>query len=376
MTEFGLKTTVHFGQAPLSYLDTLKAQKIFIVTDPFMVESKMADRITERLTGKEVSIFSNVVPDPPMELVVQGVNEVIAFRPDLLIALGGGSAIDDAKAIMQFSRKIGDLPDMDFIAVPTTSGTGSEVTSFAVITDREKGRKYPLVAPELLPDVAILDSDLVKSVPPGIVADTGIDVLTHALEAYVSQKANFFTDAFAEKAVLTVFQYLLRSFESKEDTEAREQMHYASCMAGMAFDQTSLGVNHGIAHNIGGRFKVPHGRANGILLPHIVEYNADLKDYQQKEYCLAARKYARLAELLGIGGVNVRTGVRNLISHIRKLEKALKMPQGFHDCKIAQADYQKEEETIAAGALADGCTATNPRPVTRADVIKILRQAW
>lgn len=376
MTEFGLKTAVHFGQAPLSYLDTLKAKKIFIVTDPFMVESKMVDRITDRLTGKDIYIFSNVVPDPPMELVVTGVNEVIAFRPDLLIAMGGGSAIDEAKAIMQFARKIGNLPDMEFIAVPTTSGTGSEVTSFAVITDKEKGRKYPLVAPELLPDAAILDSELVRSVPPAIVADTGIDVLTHALEAYVSLKANFFTDAFAEKAVLTVFQYLARSFENSGDTEAREQMHYASCMAGMAFDQTSLGINHGIAHNIGGRFKVPHGRANGILLPHVVEFNADLKDYQQKDYCLAARKYARLAELLGIGGVNVRTGVRNLITQIKKLEKTLKMPQGFHECKITQAEYQKEEETIAAGALADGCTETNPRLVTRAEVLKLLRQSW
>lgn len=375
MDTFEIKTSVQFGADALSSLGAIQGNKIFIVTDPFMVESKMVNKITERLENKEYHIFSNVVPDPPIELVVLGVNEVVEFRPDTLIAMGGGSAIDEAKAIMHFSKKIGNLPDMKFIAIPTTSGTGSEVTSFAVITDKEKGVKYPLVDQALLPDVAVLDADLVKSVPAAIVADTGMDVLTHSLEAYVSTKSNAFTDALAEKAVFSVFQYLVRSQKNANDSEAREQMHYASCLAGLAFDQTSLGVNHAIAHNIGGKLKIAHGRTNAILLPYVVEYNANLQDYQQSNYSAAARKYAALASMCGLGGMNIRTSVKNLIHQIQKMQKSMNMPVNFRDCHIKPEDYHKAEEEIALGALADACIVTNPRPVTKKDILDILKKA-
>lgn len=376
MEEFRIETDVRFGKNALSCLKKLEAKKIFIVTDPFMVESKMVDCITEHLKNKQYQIFSRVEPDPSLELVVEGVKEVTAFQPEALIALGGGSAIDEAKAIMHFSRQIGSLPDMEFIAVPTTSGTGSEVTSFAVITDREKGMKYPLVARELLPDIAVLDPNLVKSLPASLVADTGMDVLTHALEAYVSVNANAFTDALAEKASAAVFQYLLRSFENPKDEEAREQMHYASCMAGLAFDRTSLGVNHAIAHNIGGKFKVPHGRTNAVLLPFVIEYNANIREYNPKTYSRAAKKYAMIAQLSGFGGSTVRQGVKNLVQQIRRMQQRMHMPTGFQGCKIPSEDYQNKKDAIATGALADSCIITNPRAVTRADILDILGLAY
>lgn len=293
MEEFGIKTSIHFGKNALEYLKKLQGTRIFIVTDPFMVESGLVENITRYLEKDRCTIFSNVVPDPPLELVTEGVREVIKNKPDTLIALGGGSAIDEAKAIMHFSRQIGNLPHMEFIAVPTTSGTGSEVTSFAVITDREKGIKYPLVDQSLLPDTAILDASLVKSVPKSVVADTGMDVLTHALEAYVSTKANAFTDALAEKAAVTVLRYLIHSYSNQEDSRAREEMHNASCMAGLAFDRTSLGVNHAIAHNIGGKFKVPHGRTNAVLLPYVIEFNADMREFNPRKYTRQPRSTRR-----------------------------------------------------------------------------------
>lgn len=376
MEEFGLKTAIRFGRDALESLRELCGAVIFIVTDPFMVKSGMIKNVTKYLKEGTYIVFDNVAPDPPLELVIEGVKEVMKCRPDTLIALGGGSAIDEAKAIMHFSRQIGELPDMTFLAVPTTSGTGSEVTSFAVITDREKGVKYPLVAQALLPDAAILDVELVKSVPGSVAADTGMDVLTHALEAYVSVNANAFTDALAEKAAVTVFHSLVRSCTKPEDTKAREEMHYASCMAGLAFDRTSLGLNHAIAHNIGGKFGVPHGRTNAVLLPYVVEYNADIREYNPKEYTRAARKYAAIAQLAGIGGSNVRAGVKNLIREIRRLQEQLKIPTGFKDCKIPSDEYQKQKEAIAEGALADGCIRTNPRTVLREDILEILKRAY
>lgn len=376
MEEFKIKTSVRFGSDALGCLSQIAADKVFIVTDPFMVESKMVDRVIKPLNDRQYVVFSKVVPDPPLELVVEGVKEVMAFRPGALVVLGGGSAIDEAKAIMHFAKEIGDLPDMEFIAIPTTSGTGSEVTSFAIITDQDKGVKYPLVDEALLPDVAVLDSNLVKSLPPAIVADTGMDVLTHALEAYVSTKANAFTDALAEKAAVTVLEFLVRSFQNMEDTEAREQMHIASCMAGLAFDRASLGVNHAIAHNIGGKFKVPHGRANTILLAHVMEFNADIQEYNPKEYSDAARKYATIARLAGLGGGTIRTSVKNLIHQIQKMQRLMNMPAGFKECDIGQDEYQKEAEAIAKGALADKCIETNPKVVTKDQILELLNKSY
>lgn len=376
MEEFFTKTRICFGENALEFLKKYAARKIWIVTDPFLVESGMIEQVTKHLVGREYRVFSNVVPDPPLELVVEGIKEVEAFLPDVIVAVGGGSAIDEAKAIMHFSKRIAKITELRFVAIPTTSGTGSEVTSFAVLTDKAKGVKYPLVDRALKPDVAILDPALVKSVPPAVTADTGMDVLTHALEAYVSRKADDFTDALAEKAALAVFCYLERSFLDREDGEARARMHYASCMAGMAFDKASLGLNHAIAHNIGGKFRVPHGRANAILLPHVLRFNGALTDYQQKDFSRAAEKYARLAALAGVGGMNIRSSVTHLIQRVEKLQKQLKLPSGFRECGIEAEDYRSQEEAIITGAQGDACIGTNPSSASRQEIREILKKAW
>lgn len=375
MEEFYTKTRVCFGADALSWLRHWKGVRIFIVADPFLVKSGMIGQITEQLAEREYRVFDHVVPDPPLELVVEGIHELSGYGADTLLAVGGGSAIDEAKAILYFARQTKGVKDMTFIAVPTTSGTGSEVTSFAVITDAGKGIKYPLVDPALLPDVALLDPALVKSVPAAIVADTGMDVLTHALEAYVSTKANPFTDALAIQAALTVMKYLVRSYKNKKDSEAKAMMHYASCMAGMAFDKASLGLNHAIAHNIGGKFKVPHGRANTVLLPHVLEFNAGLTDYQQKEFSQTAVKYANLAALAGLNGVNIRTSVKNLIHQVQKMQKELKMPVDFRACGVEPEAFRKEEDALINGALSDACIATNPREVSGQEIRGILKKS-
>lgn len=203
-----------------------------------------------------------------------------------------------------------------------------------------------------------------------------MDVLTHALEAYVSTKANAFTDALAEKAAVTVLRYLVRSYTNPEDARAREEMHNASCMAGLAFDKTSLGVNHAIAHNIGGKFKVPHGRTNAVLLPYVVEFNADMTEFNPREYTPAAEKYAAIAQLAGFGGGNVRAGVKNLIREIRKMQEQLKMPAGLKDCGVLPEEYQKQKDAVAQGALSDACIRTNPRKVSREDILEILKRVY
>ena len=312
--------------------------------------------------------------NPPIELVVSGIEMLKDFNPDVVIALGGGSAIDATKAIIDFSKKLVKLNDIKFIAIPTTSGTGSEVTSFSVITDKQKGVKYPLVSDELLPDIAILDPELVKTVPNFITADTGMDVLTHALEAYVSKNATDFSDALAEKAATLVFKYLLKAYENGNDIEAREKMHNASCLAGLAFNEASLGVNHGIAHVLGGKFHVPHGRTNSILLPHVIEYNANITSYNSKEFSEAAEKYAKIAKMVGLQGSNTRGLVKNLINEIKNMQKAMNMPTTLRECKVDCDELKSLENEIAQLALKDACTESNPRVPDEKDIISILNK--
>lgn len=374
MHSFEIKTKIKFGEGSLKALQEIQDKKILIITDPFMVESKAIDKILANLKEGSYEVFSDIVPDPPIETVVSGIEVFKEVNPDVLIALGGGSAIDASKAIMDFSKKILKTNDIEFIAIPTTSGTGSEVTSFSVITDKQKGTKYPLVSDDLLPNVAILDPELVKTVPNFITADTGMDVLTHAIEAYVSTEANDFSDALAEKAIKLVFKYLLRAYKDGNDIEAREKMHNASCLAGMAFNQTSLGINHSIAHVLGGKFHVPHGRTNSILLPHVIEYNADIVGYTNTKYSMAANKYAQISMLLGLNTSNVRMGVKNLVNEIKKLQKEMNMVTNLSQCKVNISDLSSVENEIAILAINDGCTKTNPRVPTEKDIIDILNK--
>lgn len=379
MIEISLRTKLFIGENALDSLLKIKGQKVFIIADPFIVQSGIVKEVTTRLDSQnnEYNIFNDIVPDPPIETVTVGVNALQEFVPSIIIAIGGGSAIDAAKAIKDFSTKLfPQIEKIKFIAIPTTSGTGSEVTSFSVITDQEKHVKYPLVADSLLPDEAILDTLLVTSVPPAITADTGLDALTHALEAYVSTNANDFSDALAEKAVQLIFDYLPRSYRDGEDMEAREKVHHASCLAGMAFNMAGLGINHSIAHVCGAQFHIPHGRMNALLLTAVIEYNADLQGFSNSGQSMAARKYAQLAKKAGFPAANIRSGVNSLIQHIQQLKKELNMPQNLRACDQTYEHIMEVIETISHAALKDGCTKTNPRTPTHTDIETIVKKIY
>ncbi|WP_028596408.1 1-propanol dehydrogenase PduQ [Paenibacillus assamensis] len=378
MEKISIRTEIYLGEGSLDRLSEYRNRRIFVVTDPFIVKAGLLHMLFERVhDSNEQYIFSNIVPDPPIETVTEGVEKLAEFKADLIIAIGGGSAIDAAKAMKLFAHKLMDQVDIPFVAIPTTSGTGSEVTNFSVISDTEKNIKYPLVSDLMLPQEAILDPALVKTVPDFITADTGMDVLTHAIEAYVSTKANDITDALAEKAMKLVFTYLPRAYKNGNDLVAREKMHSASCLAGIAFNMTSLGLNHGIAHNAGAKFKIAHGRMNALLLPHVIEYNANYKPgYSRDEETATAVKYAEIAKTLGLSAPNVKSGIRNLMQAIKQLQKELNMPLSLRDCGVDKAALKEHSQAIAEGALQDGCTATNPRVPTLEDIVQILNKMY
>ncbi|NMM63810.1 iron-containing alcohol dehydrogenase [Clostridium sp. P21] len=390
MEDFKLKTSIFFGEGSLKRLSELQCNKVFIVTDPFMVKSGSINKIVDKFknTDMDLSIFSDVVPDPPIENIIKGVKVIMEFDPDVVVALGGGSAIDTAKAIRLFRNKISNQlqsstnkKKVKFIAIPTTSGTGSEVTNFSVITDKEKGIKYPLISDELLADEAILDAELVKTVPDFITADTGMDVLTHAIEAYVSLKSTDYTDALAEKSIKMVFENLIAAYKQGDNMEARRKMHNASCMAGIAFNSASLGINHGIAHTIGGRFHLSHGRTNAILLPYVIEFNADMKNtsiynYSDCSDSNAAKKYAQIASILGLPCPTVRQGVKNLISAINKLLKDLKIPNSFKEAGLDKKKFYDELTTLSQKSINDRCSSTNPKDLNIEEIIELLKKSY
>ena len=383
MKEFHVNTEIFFGERALDRLAGLSFDRVLIIADPFVVSSGLIHLVTSRLEEGHLSyeLFTNVVPDPPIDKVIDGVATVLASCPPCLVAVGGGSAMDTAKAIRTFAGRIKPGYRPHLIAIPTTSGTGSEVTRFAVITDPETGRKYPLVSEELIPDEAILDEELVKSVPASVTADTGMDVMTHALEAYVSKNNNEFSGALAEKAVEIIGQFLYRSYSNNQDTHARRKMHIAACLAGLAFDSASLGLNHGMAHQLGARFHIPHGRANAMLLPYIVEYNTGIgpTTRSQGDYPPCVRRYCNMARILGVSNINEVTTVRSLISYIHFMNEEMLIPKTVSEATggaVTQEEYEAALDAMADAALADGCTATNPRTPTKEEIIQIYRKIW
>ena len=392
MQWFKVPEKIYFEAGSISYLEKMpNISRAFIVTDPFMVKLGYVDKILYHLRKRKEyvhsEIFSDVESDPSFETVNRGVKMMNEFKPDVIIAIGGGSSMDAAKGMWLFYEhpeadpeglklkfmdirkrtykfpKLGEKAKM--VAIPTTSGTGSEVTSFAVITDKKLNKKYPLADYELTPDVAIVDTDLVMSLPQKITADTGMDVLTHAIEAYVSNMASDFTDGLAEKAIELVFKNLRDAYNDGTNRFARERMHNASTIAGMAFTNAFLGINHSIAHKMGAEFHMAHGRLNAILLPYVIKYNAQkptkFVSFPKYEYFIADKKYAEISRKMGFKSANVEEGVNSLIEEIKKLNKDLGIESSFKEAGIDEKEFLEKVDMLADRAFEDQCTTANPR---------------
>ena len=353
MTCFQCGTKILSGSGTVAALKELRPRRLFLVTDPFFAGNGTADRIAAVSGAEAVEIFKDVAPDPDVTLAAAGTARVKAFCPDVLVALGGGSAMDCAKAMLFFSGVEATL-----VAIPTTSGSGSEVTDFAILT--HDGVKHPLVDKRILPDVAILDDDLLQALPKSLIADTGFDVLAHALEGFVATNGGMLTDALAKEAFCKAFSCLPASFAG--DTSVRLEMHLASAMAGMAFSQAGLGLCHAMSHVLGGKFHVPHGRLNAILLPAVVEVNTPG----------AAEKYAQMARAAGLGGAAEAVALRNLKNGLVRLRKELRLPASLAQAGISPEKARKEQPQILEAVLADPCCSTNPVPVTRDLVLQVL----
>lgn len=379
MTILNFVPQIVVGDNALDYLMTIEGDEIFIVTDKFIAESSMIDAVKKKLSNKKVTVFSDIVPDPPIDNITQGIKVLEELNSKTIIAIGGGSALDAAKGILYFAAQSGlgvSREEMTFIAIPTTSGTGSEVTDFSVITDSDKGIKYPLVTRDILPDVAILYTGFVMNLPKQQTADTGIDVLTHAIEAYVSKQANSISDAFAEKAIKIVFEFLPKAYaEGPYNAKAREQMHLASTMAGLAFNMVSLGINHSIAHAIGGKYHMVHGRINGVLLNPVIQFNSGLIDDELISNQNNLNRYADIAHFIGIKIKEPKYAVLQLNKKISELLQELDMPTTFKTMGLDSETLVNDSFDIAQVALNDRCTPTNPRTPTDKDIMDIINLA-
>lgn len=374
--KFTLKSKVYFEQGSIQLLKTISGSRALIVTDSIMETLGYLQLIIDYLdeAGISSTVFSGVRPDPDVNVVAEGMNLYKKCDPDVLIAIGGGSAIDTAKGILYFVWKLDPASGREikkpfFIAIPSTSGTGSEVTDFSVIT--AEGEKVVIVDELISPDIAILDSTCIQHVPQRIVADTGIDVLVHAIEAYVSLNATDFTDALAEKAVRLIFENLEKLYRDVKDSDTRDRVQNASCMAGMAFTNANLGINHSLAHALGGTFHIPHGRSNALLMNAVIEYNSDLGGSASG---YAAERYAALAKVIGLPARTNREGTVNFIQAIGRLKKALGIEDNIRALGVDPTEFAGALENMAEAALLDRCTPANPRTPSKEELIRIFQK--
>ena len=381
MGRFTLPRDVYHGKGCLEELKNLKGKKaILVVGGGSMKRQGFLDKAVNYLkeAGMEVELFEGVEPDPSVETVMKGAEAMRNFEPDWIVSMGGGSPIDAAKAMWAFyeypDTTFEDLcipfnfPELrqkaKFCAIPTTSGTATEVTAFSVITNYQTGVKYPLADFNITPDVAIVDPDLVAGLPVKQVAYTGMDALTHAIEAYVSTLNCPFTDPLALQAIEMVLDYLPASYNC--DMDAREQMHYAQCLAGMAFSNALLGIVHSMAHKTGAAFStghIPHGCANAIYLPYVIKYNAHDK--------VAAGRYAEIARRMGLAGTSEKALINSLCAKIDEFNVKLNIPKTLKEFGINEDEFKEKVAGIAERAVGDACTGSNPRPIDPATMEKL-----
>ena len=406
MQWFKVPSKIYFERDAVQYLQKMKnVNKVMIVTDEAMVKFGFLQRVIEQLHLRRdevvYTVFADVEPDPDISTVRRGAEVMKSFAPDTIIALGGGSVMDAAKVMwlfyeqphidfrdlvqkfMDIRKRAFKFPELGekakYVGIPTTSGTGSEVTPFAVISDKQHNRKYPLADYSLTPTVAIVDPAFVMTVPPHVVADTGMDVLTHAVEAYVSTLANDYTDGLALQAIKIVFQYLESSVKNA-DFESREKMHNASTMAGMAFANAFLGISHSMAHKIGGYFHTVHGRTNAILLPYVIRYNgtrpAKTATWPKYNYYRADEKYQDNARLLGLPAATSEEAVSAFAQAVYELGERVGIKMSFRDQGIDEKTWMAAAEEIAYLAYEDQCSPANPRLAMVSDMKEILEDAY
>ncbi|MNO24153.1 Aldehyde-alcohol dehydrogenase [compost metagenome] len=408
MQWFKVPDKIYFEKGSTQYLAKMPdITRVAIITDPMMVKLGYVERVEhylrQRQTPVAIEVFSEVEPDPSTTTVEKGTAMMNRFQPDCIIALGGGSPMDAAKGMwlfyehpdadfnglkqkfMDIRKRVYKFPKLGnkakFVAIPTTSGTGSEVTSFAVITDKTTANntKYPLADYELTPDVAIIDPEFVYSLPKTAVADTGMDVLTHAIEAYVSVMASDYSDGLAIKAIQLVFQYLEKS-ALQGDKLAREKMHNASTLAGMAFANAFLGINHSLAHKWGGQYHTAHGRTNAILMPHVIRYNAKkptkFASFPKYSHFVADERYAEIARILGLPARTTEEGVTSLINAIRDMNKKLGIEESFQALGFDPKDFESRVDYLADRAFEDQCTTANPKLPLVSELADVYRNAF
>ncbi|OLQ95486.1 butanol dehydrogenase [Vibrio ponticus] len=376
MKMFKIPESIYFGEDAMNALKTLQGRKAVIVTGGSSMKKFGFIAQTQALLGEagiDSLVFDGVEPNPSVQTVVKGAQAMRDFEPDWIIAIGGGSALDAAKIMWCFYEHpqlgfediipVGSMPALrnkaKFVAIPSTSGTASEITAFSVITDLENHIKYPIVSSHIVPDVAIIDPALPAKMPPHITANTGMDVMAHALEAFASTVANDYSDPLAMRAVKLVFENIETAYQQGDDMTARDNMHNASTLAGMAFSNVSLGLVHSLAHKIGGEFGVTHGLANAILMPYIIEYNKQSTD-----------KYAEIERYLGIDAIE---------NELRSLNTKLDIPLTFKEVtevEITEEAFLAVLDRMSQNAFDDPCTLTNPGTPSPEDVKEIYRRAY
>ncbi|GAX00519.1 1-propanol dehydrogenase PduQ [Secundilactobacillus silagei] len=371
METFSVPTKIFSGVDSLNQLSTISKEKIFMVCDAFLPNTPTLKEITGKVNGSnEVSIFSDVKPNPPLPNIIEGVKQYIGVKPTVIVAIGGGSAIDTAKAIRFFGEKILGEEVKCFFAIPTTSGTGSEVTNTSVISDPEAGRKFPILDDHLTPDYALLDPKLVMTAPKSVSAYSGLDVMTHGLESLVARDANVITEALSEKAIDVIAHHLVGCVNDGTDVHERQIVHEASCAAGLAFNNAGLGICHSIAHQLGAEFHVPHGLACAILLPYVVSYNASKSPEALKKYAGVARKTGLAAH-----GMGDKIAVHHLTNYIKQMMREMHCPASLTAFGVDPSEADKKCATIVANAKKDATFPGNPVVPTDEDLAAIYQDA-